>query len=92
MVRRHGSVQVECFGEHLQTFRTGCRGIGDLKLHNVANLARSGNRNGTGATAQARLMTIFRTAQQQKRDGVAFLIELMRTPAGYALPSLLPAP
>ena len=51
-----------------------------------------GNRNDTGATALARLMTIFRTAQQQERDGVAFLIELMRTPPGYPLPSLLPAP
>ena len=51
-----------------------------------------GNRSDEGATALARLMTIFRTAQQQDRDGIAFLIELMRTPTGYQLPSLLPAP
>jgi transposase len=51
-----------------------------------------GNRNETGSIALARLMTIFRTAQQQNRDGVAFLIELMRTPPGHALPSLMPAP
>lgn len=51
-----------------------------------------GNRSDTGATALARLMTIFRTAQQQDRDGIAFLIEFMRTPTGHKPPSLLPAP
>ena len=51
-----------------------------------------GNRSDTGATALARLMTIFRTAQQQDRDGIAFVIQIMRTPTGYQLPSLLPPP
>ena len=51
-----------------------------------------GNRSDDGAFALARLMTIFRTAHQQGRDGISFLVDLMRTPAGAALPSLLPAP
>lgn len=51
-----------------------------------------GNRGETGATALARLLTVFRTAQQQERDAISFLIELMQTPSGRALPSLLPAP
>ena len=51
-----------------------------------------GNRSETGAAALARLMTIFRTASQQGRDAIDFIVELMRTPAGQQLPSLLPGP
>lgn len=51
-----------------------------------------GNRRDSGAVALARLMSVFRSADQQGRDGIGFLVELMRTPAGTALPSLLPAP
>lgn len=51
-----------------------------------------GNRSDSGANALARLLTIFRTAQQQGRDPIAFLIAVMRTPLGYQLPSLLPPP
>ena len=51
-----------------------------------------GNRSESGAEALARLLTIFRTAEQLGRDGIDFLIEVMRTPQGRALPSLLPGP